>query len=92
MAHVKAGGTSRLGRDSESKRLGVKLFGGETVTAGQIIVRQRGTKMIAGPGTSLGKDHTIHATQAGKVNYSVKRKTDFSSAHTRRTHVSVISN
>ncbi len=89
MAHVKAGGTSRLGRDSESKRLGVKLFGGQSVKAGQIIVRQRGTKMLAGEGTALGKDHTIHASIAGKVDFQTKRKTSFSSSHTRHTLVSV---
>jgi large subunit ribosomal protein L27 len=63
MAHKKAGGSSRNGRDSEAKRLGVKRFGGETVLAGSIIVRQRGTKFHAGENVGLGKDHTLFATE-----------------------------
>ena len=72
MAHKKAGGSSRNGRDSESKRLGVKKFGGETVVAGNIIVRQRGTKWHPGANVGLGKDHTIFALVAGNVNYQTK--------------------
>ena len=69
MAHKKAGGSSRNGRDSESKRLGVKRYGGELVTAGNIIVRQRGTKIHPGKGVGLGRDHTIFATIAGTVTF-----------------------
>ncbi len=69
MAHKKAGGSTRNGRDSESKRLGVKKFGGEAVIAGNIIVRQRGTRYRAGVGASLGKDHTIFALVDGKVQF-----------------------
>jgi len=69
MAHKKAGGSSRNGRDSESKRLGVKRFGGEQVSAGSIIVRQRGTQFHPGVGVGLGRDHTIFATVDGKVEF-----------------------
>jgi large subunit ribosomal protein L27 len=72
MAHKKAGGSTRNGRDSESKRLGVKRFGGESVLAGNIIVRQRGTKFHAGKNVGLGKDHTLFATAEGKVKFEVK--------------------
>ena len=65
MAHKKAGGSSRNGRDSQSKRLGVKCFGGETVKAGNIIARQRGTHFHPGENVGLGRDHTIFATAAG---------------------------
>ena len=69
MAHKKAGGSSRNGRDSESKRLGVKKFGGEKVVPGNIIVRQRGTKFWPGEGVDMGKDHTIFATTEGAVTF-----------------------
>ncbi|MBK6638991.1 MAG: 50S ribosomal protein L27 [Rhodocyclaceae bacterium] len=72
MAHKKAGGSSRNGRDSESKRLGVKRYGGETVSGGSIIVRQRGTKFHAGDNVGCGKDHTLFAKIAGVVNFSTK--------------------
>ena len=72
MAHKKAGGSTRNGRDSESKRLGVKRFGGEAVRAGNIIVRQRGTQFHSGPNTGLGKDHTIYALSDGVVKFDVK--------------------
>ena len=72
MAHKKAAGSTRNGRDSESKRLGVKRYGGETVTAGSIIVRQRGTRFHAGNHVGLGKDHTLFATAAGQVRFEVK--------------------
>ena len=72
MAHKKAGGSTRNGRDSQSKRLGVKRFGGEQVPAGSIIVRQRGTKFYAGDNAGIGRDHTIFATSAGEVQFSVK--------------------
>ncbi|GAA3719852.1 large subunit ribosomal protein L27 [Oceanisphaera litoralis] len=72
MAHKKAGGSTRNGRDSESKRLGVKRFGGENVLAGNIIVRQRGTKFHAGDNVGLGKDHTLFAKADGKVKFEIK--------------------
>jgi large subunit ribosomal protein L27 len=72
MAHKKAGGSTRNGRDSESKRLGVKRFGGEAVQAGSIIVRQRGTRFHAGDNVGIGKDHTLFATADGMVEFVVK--------------------
>ena len=69
MAHKKAGGSSRNGRDSAGRRLGVKKFGGELVIPGNIIMRQRGTKMWPGEGTGIGKDHTIFATAEGTVSF-----------------------
>lgn len=72
MAHKKAAGSTRNGRDSESKRLGVKRFGGETVSSGSIIVRQRGTRFHAGQNVGLGKDHTLFATAEGQVRFEVK--------------------
>ena len=82
MAHKKAGGSSRNGRDSESKRLGVKKFGGEAVVSGNIIVRQRGTKWHAGSNVGLGKDHTIFALCEGNVDFRTKAN--------GRTYVSVM--
>lgn len=82
MAHKKAGGSSRNGRDSAGRRLGVKRFGGETVLAGNIIVRQRGTKWHPGAGVGLGKDHTIFATVDGTVSFQTKAE--------GRTFVSVV--
>ena len=81
MAHKKAGGSSRNGRDSAGRRLGIKKFGGEIVISGNIIVRQRGTKFHPGTNVGLGKDHTLFATSNGKVNFKKTRK---------RTFVSVI--
>ncbi|MCG6859482.1 MAG: 50S ribosomal protein L27 [Salaquimonas sp.] len=72
MAHKKAGGSSRNGRDSESKRLGVKKFGGEAVLSGNIIVRQRGTKWHPGQGVGMGKDHTLFAVAEGKIEFTKK--------------------
>lgn len=72
MATKKAGGSTRNGRDSESKRLGVKIFGGQQVVGGNIIVRQRGTKFHAGTNVGLGKDHTLFAKAAGVVKFEVK--------------------
>jgi len=82
MAHKKAGGSSRNGRDSESKRLGVKKFGGEAVIPGNIIVRQRGTKWHPGEGVGIGKDHTIFATRPGNV--------EFRASSNGRTYISVL--
>ena len=84
MAHKKAGGSVRNGRESESKRLGVKRYGGELVVPGNIIVRQRGTQFHPGTGVGLGRDHTLFALVDGKVEFSVK------GANKRRT-VSVVS-
>jgi large subunit ribosomal protein L27 len=72
MAHKKAGGSSRNGRDSESKRLGVKSFGGERINAGSIIVRQRGTRVHPGTNVGMGKDHTLFALVQGKVVFATK--------------------
>lgn len=72
MAHKKAAGSTRNGRDSESKRLGVKRYGGEVVNAGSIIVRQRGTKFHPGNNVGCGKDHTLFAKADGKVAFAVK--------------------
>lgn len=72
MAHKKAGGSTRNGRDSNAKRLGVKRYGGESVAAGNIIVRQRGTQFHAGDNVGCGKDHTLFATADGKVVFQVK--------------------
>lgn len=81
MAHKKAGGSSRNGRDSNAKRLGVKKFGGEFVVAGNIIIRQRGTKWHAGENVGIGKDHTLFALTDGKVVFA-KKSND-------RTYVSI---
>jgi large subunit ribosomal protein L27 len=70
MAHKKAGGSSRNGRDSESKRLGVKVYGGELINAGSIIVRQRGTQWRPGHGVGIGKDHTLFALVEGRVKFA----------------------
>ncbi|CAM8293611.1 50S ribosomal protein L27 [Candidatus Methylopumilus universalis] len=72
MAHKKAGGSSRNGRDSQAKRLGVKAFGEQVVSAGSIIVRQRGTKMHPGVNVGMGKDHTLFAKADGKVTFTIK--------------------
>jgi len=82
MAHKKAGGSSRNGRDSPGQRLGVKVFGGENCTAGNILVRQRGTKWHPGRNVGLGKDHTLFALIDGRVDYRTKAK--------GRTYVSVV--
>ena len=72
MAHKKAGGSSRNGRDSNSKRLGVKSFGGELIPAGSIIIRQRGTRVHAGDNVGMGKDHTLFAKATGTVSFRLK--------------------
>ncbi|NWH08458.1 MAG: 50S ribosomal protein L27 [Alphaproteobacteria bacterium] len=82
MAHKKAGGSSRNGRDSQSKRLGVKKFGGELVIPGNIIVRQRGTRWHPGRHVGMGKDHTLFALTAGRVL--------FKTAEAGRTYVSIV--
>ena len=82
MAHKKSGGSSRNGRDSAGKRLGVKKFGGEFVLAGNILVRQRGTKFYPGVNVGLGRDHTLFATMTGQVKFQSKRDD--------RTYVSIV--
>lgn len=77
MAHKKGGGSSRNGRDSESKRLGVKVFGGQSVSGGEIIVRQRGTRFRAGEGVGMGRDHTLFAKGPGVVRFSEGRGSRF---------------
>lgn len=72
MAHKKAGGSSRNGRDSHSKRLGVKRYGGQLVAAGNILIRQRGTEFHAGENVGMGKDHTLFATVEGTVQFAIK--------------------
>ena len=74
MAHKKGGGSTRNGRDSESKRLGVKVYGGQSVIPGNIIVRQRGTEFHAGDNVGMGKDHTLFAKSVGKVKFAIKGK------------------
>ena len=83
MAHKKAGGSSRNGRDSHSKRLGVKAYGGEAITAGAIIVRQRGTQVHPGINVGMGKDHTLFALVDGSVQFSIK-------GSDKRTFVSIV--
>jgi len=82
MAHKKAGGSSRNGRDTAGRRLGIKLFGGQSVIAGNILARQRGTKWHAGPNVGIGKDHTLFALINGRVEFNTKAKD--------RTYVSVV--
>ena len=82
MAHKNSGGSSRNGRDSAGRRLGVKKFGGEAVVGGNIIVRQRGTKFFPGDNVGIGKDHTLFATAAGAVKFVTKRDD--------RTYVNVV--
>ncbi len=82
MAHKKAGGSSRNGRDSAGRRLGVKKFGGENVIPGNIIIRQRGTKVYPGDNVGMGKDHTLFALEKGKIQFS-RKKND-------RSYVSVV--
>ena len=72
MAHKKAGGSSRNGRDSQAKRLGVKRFGGESVAAGSIIIRQRGTRVHPGANVGVGKDHTLYAKINGRIEFGFK--------------------
>jgi large subunit ribosomal protein L27 len=72
MAHKKAGGSTRNGRDSNPKYLGVKIYGGQAIEAGNIIIRQRGTQFHPGPGVGLGRDHTLFALKDGKVHFAIK--------------------
>jgi large subunit ribosomal protein L27 len=89
MSHVKAGGTSKNTRDSRGQRLGVKLFGGQAVKTGQVIVRQTGSTKRAGKGTSLSRNYTIHAAQDGIVKFTTRRVRLFSGRSVARTEVTV---
>lgn len=89
MAHTKAKGTSKLGRDSVSKRLGVKVFGGQKIKAGEIIVRQRGSKYFCGEGTAMGVDDTLYAKKTGVVNFSHKNLRKFTGRRQEKTVVSI---
>lgn len=89
MSKTKAGGSTKLGRDSAGQRLGVKRFGGQEIEAGSIIVRQRGTKMVAGTGTLVGRDHTIYAAKSGRVGFAEKNRTSFTGQASKKTVVRV---
>jgi len=89
MAHTKAKTTSKLGRDSRSKRLGVKIFGGQKIAAGNIIVRQRGSKFFAGEGVGIGNDDTLFAKKDGVVTFSKNRVTKFTGRKIDKTFVAV---
>lgn len=90
MAHTKAKGTTKLGRESEAQRLGVKIFGGAPVTAGQIIIRQRGTKWHPGVGVARGGDDTLFALQNGVVQFSEAKPLAFTGNRQTRRVVSVV--
>jgi large subunit ribosomal protein L27 len=89
MAHTKAKGTSKLGRDSRAKRLGVKVFGGQETRSGQVIIRQRGSKFHAGEGVALGADDTLYAKKAGIVNFNKTKVQKFTGTKQTKTVVSV---
>lgn len=89
MAHTKAKGTTKLGRDSRSKRLGVKIFGGQKVAAGQVIVRQRGSKYYSGDGAARGADDTIYAKKSGKVVFKKTKIEKFTGTRQTKSVVSV---
>jgi large subunit ribosomal protein L27 len=90
MSHKKAGGSSKNGRDSQAKRLGVKVFGGETINAGGIIVRQRGTKMLAGKNVGVGKDHTLFALKQGKIEFAEKNVLKYDGRKFKNVLINVI--
>lgn len=90
MSHVKAGGTAKNTRDSAGKRLGLKRSGGQKVNNGEIIFRQVGMTKIAGPGTSLSRNYTIHASKDGVVKFTERYKKNFTGKTVRRTEIQVI--
>jgi len=90
MSHVKAGGSSKNNRNNAGQRLGVKRFGGQTVSTGEVLVRQTGSTKVAGPGTFLSKNFTIHAAKDGIVSFGKIKKTRFTGKTAQRTEVSVI--
>ncbi|MDP3975187.1 MAG: 50S ribosomal protein L27 [Candidatus Jorgensenbacteria bacterium] len=89
MAHTKAKGSTKLGRDSESKRLGVKRFAGATVRAGEVLVRQRGTKFFAGMNVARGGDDTLYSKRAGMVKFAAKKRTQYNGVKKTMRIVSV---
>lgn len=89
MAHTKAKGTSKLGRDSISKRLGVKVFGGQKIGTGQIIIRQRGSKFLAGSGTAMGADDTLYSKKEGVVKFSKQNIYHFTGKKAEKTVITV---
>lgn len=90
MAHTKAKGTTKLGRDSQSQRLGVKIFGGSPIRCGQIIIRQRGTRYMAADGVKVGVDHTLYAIRDGVVKFTEKKYTNFTGNKKMKQFVSVV--
>ncbi len=90
MAHKKAGGSAKNLRDSQPKYLGVKIFDGQQAKTGSVLVRQRGTKILAGENVKIGRDHTLYAVKTGKVKFSEKRKTRFDGRNNQYKIVSVI--
>ena len=92
MAHTKAGGSTQLGRDSQPKYLGVKLYDGQIAKPGSIIIRQRGTKFISGEGVKIGNDDTIYATIVGKVKFTTKKKKLFNGQRRLVKIVNVVAN
>ena len=90
MAHRKAGGSAKNLTDSNPKYLGTKLYAGQTAKAGSIIIRQRGTKILAGTNVDTGKDHTLFALKEGKIKFTTKRKTNFNGTTTVKKVVNVI--
>lgn len=90
MAHKKAAGSSKNGRDSNAKRLGVKAFGGEKVTAGSILIRQKGTKFHAGENVGIGRDYTLFALKDGEVKFLEKRQKKFDGRIFKDTLVSIV--
>lgn len=89
MAHRKAGGTAANLRDSESKRLGVKLFGGQFAKGGNILIRQRGTRWVAGEGVGVGKDHTLFALKDGLVKFTYKKMRSFTGKLKKKTIINI---
>ena len=89
MAHTKAKGSTKLGRDSQSKRLGVKRFGGEIVSVGQVLVRQRGSKWYAGEGVKVGGDDTIYAMRSGRINFTRRSVRNYNGRKSQKTFVNV---
>lgn len=92
MSKTKSAGSTRLGRDSRSKRLGVKIYEGQKIKSGAIIIRQRGTKFLPGNNVGLGRDHTLFALKPGFVKFRTKRKTGFSNSQRIVKVVEVVSN
>jgi large subunit ribosomal protein L27 len=90
MSHVKAGGTSKNNRNNAGQRLGVKRFGGQTVNTGEVLVRQTGSTKVAGPGTFISRDFTIHAAKDGIVSFAKVKKSHFTGKTVPRTQVSVV--